>query len=95
MSAGGWTLVARFSNTDAKNWMNPTGNYWYDQLATGDKTNPYTNADMISEAFYEAPGTRFVVSRSDIPIHWIMVTEWGCLASTTFRSKITAYGNFR
>ena len=94
MSAGGWTLIARFSNADQMNWMNPSGNYWYDQLATGDKTNPYTNADMISEAFYEAPGTDIKLSRTDNPLTWHMVAH-GCISSKTFRSKITSYGNFR
>ena len=25
----GWTLIARFSNDDAKNWMDDTGHWWY------------------------------------------------------------------
>ena len=95
MSHGGWTLIARFSNADAKNWMQSSGDYWYDQLATGDKTNPYTNADMINEAFYEAPGGQIKFSKTSNPLTWIMYTVSSCLGSATFRSKITSYGNFR
>ena len=44
----GWTLVARFSNSDDKNWMNDTGFWWYDQqVAMGTTTDPSNNADMI------------------------------------------------
>ena len=95
MSDGGWTLIARFSNADAKNWMQSSGHYWYDQLATGDKTNPSTNADMISNAFYEAPGIQLKITRTNDPaLTWITSTL-SCLNSDTFRGKITSYGNFR
>ena len=95
MSHGGWTLIARFSNADAKNWMQSSGNYWYDQVATGEKTNPCANTDMINEAFYEAPGVQIKLSKTSDPLTWIMHTTSSCLGSATFRNKITSYGNFR
>ena len=30
-SGKAWTLIARFSNNDAKNWMEDSGEWWYDK----------------------------------------------------------------
>lgn len=52
MSGGGWTLAARFSNADSKNWMRDDAYWWYDiQSSQGSPTSPSSNYDMISEAF--------------------------------------------
>ena len=93
----GWTLVARFSNNDDKNWMRDDGLWWYDQqAATGTTTNPSINADMISPAFWLVSGTEFKITRSDDPSHTpLLQTTGNCLAGQTFRSKITSYGDFR
>ena len=88
-------MIARFSNADAKNWIATSGSYWYDQTAVGLTTNPSANSDMISNAFYNAKGTDIKVTRSDSPSHPYLLYASGCLSSTTFRSKITSYGNFR
>jgi len=49
----GWTLVARFSNNDDKNWLKDTGLWWYDQqVAIGATTDPSSNTDMTSPAFW-------------------------------------------
>ena len=91
----GWTLVARFSNSDDKNW--DTGLWWYDQqVATGTTTDPSKNADMISPAFWLVSGREFKITRSDDPGHTpLLQTTGNCLAGQTFRSKITSYGDFR
>ena len=93
----GWTLVARFSNSDDKNWMNDTGFWWYDQqVAMGTTTDPSNNADMISLAFWLVSGREFKITRSDDPNHTpLLQTTGNCLAGQTFRSKITSYGDFR
>ena len=93
----GWALIARFSNTDEKNWMNDTGFWWYDwQVATGTITDPSTNTDMISPAFWLVSGREFKITRSDDPSHTpLLQTTGNCLAGQTFRSKITSYGDFR
>ena len=93
----GWTLVARFSNSDDKNWMNDTGLWWYDlQVAMGTTTDPSYNADMISPAFWLVSGREFKITRSDDPGHTpLLQTTGNCLAGQTFRSKITSYGDFR
>jgi len=93
----GWTLVARFSNSDDKNWMNDTGFWWYDQqVAMGTTTDPSKNADMISPAFWLISGRYFKITRSDDPSHTpLLQTTGNCLAGRTFRSKITTYGDFR
>ena len=93
----GWTLISRFSNSDEKNWMNDTGHWWYDQqVAMGTTTNPSSNTDMISPAFWLVSGTEFKITRSDDPSHTpLLQTTGNCLAGQTFRSKITSYGNFR
>ena len=93
----GWTLVARFSNNDTKNWMNDTGYWWYDQqVATGTTNSPSINGDMISPAFWLVSGREFKITRSDDPSHTpLLQTTGNCLAGQTFRSKITSYGDFR
>ena len=93
----GWTLLARFSNTDDKNWMGDQGEWWYDQqVAMGTTTDPSKSADMISPAFWLVSGREFKITRSDDSNHTpLLQTTSNCLAGQTFRSKITSYGNFR
>ena len=93
----GWTLIARFSNFDNKNWMQDSGSWWYDQqVAIGTITNPFINTDMISPAFWLVSGREFKITRSDDPSHTpLLQTTGNCLAGQTFRSKITSYGDFR
>ena len=95
MSDGGWTLIARFSNADAKNWISSSGSYWYDTSAVGSTTSTVANGDMISKAFSNAKGTDIKLTRSDSAGHAYLLYAPGCISSTTFRTKITSYGNFR
>ncbi len=92
-----WTLIARSSNSDDKNWMNDTGYWWYDQhVAMGTTASPSSNTDMISPAFWLVSGKEFKITRSDDPSHTpLLQTTGNCLAEQTFRSKITSYGDFR
>ena len=92
-----WTLIARFSNRDTKNWMLDTGHWWYDQnVAEGTTTDPSVNADMISPAFWLVSGREFKITRSDDSSHApLLQTTGNCLGGQTFRSKITSYGVFR
>ena len=92
-----WTLVARFSNTDSKNWMKDSGDWWYDKnVADGETANPSSNADMISTIFWLFSGSEFKITRSDDPQHTALLqTTEDCLGGQTFRSKITSYGDFR
>ncbi|KAL9962522.1 hypothetical protein ACROYT_G031629 [Oculina patagonica] len=93
----GWTLIARFSNSDEKNWMDDTGYWWYDkQVAMGTTASPISNTDMISQAFWLVSGKELKITRSDDPSHTpLLQTTGNCLAGQTFRSKITSYGDFR
>ena len=93
----GWTLIARFSNNDDKNWMKDTGHWWYDKNdASGDTSDPSINADMISPAFWVVGGSKFKITRSDDPRHTpLLRTTGNCLGGQTFRSKVTSYGDFR
>lgn len=93
----GWTLVARFSNADTKNWMKDTGEWWYDRtVAVGATTNPSSNTDMFSPAFRLVSGTEFKITRSDDSQHTALLQTTGsCLGGQTFRSKITSFGNYR
>ena len=92
-----WTLIARFSNRDTKNWMRDDGHWWYDQnVAVGTTTDPSVNADMISPAFWLVSGREFKITRSDDSSHApLLQTTGNCLGGQTFRSKITSYGVFR
>ena len=96
-SAGGWTLIARFSNNDVKNWMDDTGDWWYDKnVAFGETSDPSVNADMISSAFWLVGGSEFKITRSDDSQHTPLLQTTGqCLGGQTFRAKVTSYGNFR
>ena len=93
----GWTLVARFSNNDVKNWMADTGHQWYDhQHATGKTESPFTNSDMISPAFWLVRGSELKITGSDDPSHTpLLQTIGNRLDGQTIRSKITSYGDFR
>ena len=93
----GWTLIARFSNDDAKNWMDNSGHWWYDKRhAAGDTSDPSINADMMSPAFWAVRGSELKITRSDDSQHTpLLQTTGNCLGGQTFRSKVTSYGNFR
>ena len=96
MANGGWTLIARFSNSDSKNWIS-NGNFWYNRMSPFDRTtHPHDNRDMISEAFWKVTGYELKITRSDDSSHTALLqTTSNCLQGGTFRSKITSYGNFR
>ena len=93
----GWWLIARFSNSDSKNWMKDSAEWWYDrQYATGTTTDPSVNADMISAAFWRVRGREFKITRSDDSSHTpLLQTTGNCLGGQTFRSKLTSYGDYR
>ena len=97
MSNGGWTLIARFSNADSKNWMVPSGNFWYDRSTSfGYITSTINNRDMISKAFWNVKANEFKITRSDDSSHTALLQTTGnCLGGRSFRSKITSYGNFK
>ncbi|PFX15193.1 Fibrillin-1 [Stylophora pistillata] len=92
-----WTLLARFSNSDTKNWMIDSGYWWYDSTeAAGDTADPSYNADMISPAFWLISGSELKITRSDDSRHTPLLQKTAnCLSGLTFRSKITSYGDFR
>ena len=91
-----WILIARFSNSDDKNWMRDDGHWWYDQNVPIGTPDPSVNADMISPAFWLASGNDFKITRSDDSSHISLLrTTDNCLGGQTFRSKITSYGDFR
>ena len=97
LSDGPWTLIARFSNTDTKNWMEDNGTWWYDrEEAYGNTHDPSDNADMISEAFWLQQGFEFKITKSDDSTHTALLTTTGnCLNEMTFRNKMKSYGEFR
>ena len=91
-----WTLIARFSQADAANWMEDSGDWWYDNNGTVGEIDPSSNTDMISPAFWLVSGKEFKITRSDDPQHTALLQTTGdCLDGQTFRSKITSYGDFR
>ena len=96
-SGQAWTLIGRFSNNDAKNWMEDSGEWWYDKsVGVGDVANTSVNIDMLSPAFWLVRGREFKITRSDDPLHTALLQTTGdCLRGKTFRAKITSYGNFR
>ena len=97
LTDGLWTLIARFSNNDTKNWMEDNGTLWYDRVeAYGNTLDPSDSADMISEAFWLQEGSEFKITKSDDATHTTLLTTTGnCLNGTTFRAKMKSYGEFR
>ena len=92
-----WTLIARFSNSDAKNWMDDSGDWWYDSIQpAGETADPSYNADMISPAFWLVGGSEIEITRRDDSGHTpLLGTTGNCLSGKTFRSKMTSNGDFR
>ena len=96
MAKGGWTLIARFSNADFGNWMQNSGDWWYDRTtAYGSVTSTSNNYDMISPAFWLVQGSYIKVSRSDDSSNTGILVTSSCTGGRTFRSFITSFGNFR
>ena len=94
-NSGGWTLIARFANVDASNWID-SGTWWYDRvIATGTTTSRSVNADMYSLAFHTVKAAEFKLTRTDSSDAALLRTTGNCLANASFRSKITGYGDFR
>ena len=95
-NAGGWTLIARFSNADTKNWMRDDAYWWYDiQSSQGSPTSTSSNYDMISEAFWRVRGSEIKITRSDDSSHTALLrTYTNCLGGNTFRGYLSSYGKF-
>jgi len=96
MANGGWTLVARFSNADAMNWIT-NGDLWYDRTDEfGAVTDPTVNADAMSAAFFGMTATELRITRSDSSSHnSLLTTTNNCLQGQSVRDKITSFGDFR
>ena len=59
-----WTLLARFSNSDTKYWMDDSGDWWYDSAqVAGETTDPSHNPDMISPVFWLVSGRELKITR--------------------------------
>ena len=59
-----WTLLARFSNSDTKYWMDDSGDWWYDSAQdAGETTDLSHNPDMISPAFWLVSGRELKITR--------------------------------
>ncbi|PFX13617.1 CD209 antigen-like protein E [Stylophora pistillata] len=95
-SSGGWTLIARFSNSDAKNWMRDDAYWWYDiPSSQGSYTSTSPNSDMISEAFWKVKGTEIRITRSDDSSHSALLRTYNnCFGGKTFRGYMSSYGKF-
>ena len=96
-SGQAWTFIARFSNDEAKNWMEDNGEWWYDKnVGVGNTIVPLVNSDMLSPAFWSVGGLEFKITRSDDLHHTALLQTTGdCLGGQTFWQKIESYGNFR
>eukprot|EP00795_Rhopilema_esculentum_P011625 gene11625-21867_t len=95
MKNGGYTLIARFSNADAGNWMQASGEFWYTTEEYGQTNSTIVNSDMLSLAFSMVNGSDIKVSRSDDIEHTALLNAPGCLLGTTMRARMTSYGDFR
>ena len=95
-NGGGWTLISRFSNADSANWMQSSGNWWYDRTSSyGSVANTSDNYDMISPAFWLVTGNYIKITRSDDSSNTALLYTSSCTGGRSFRNFITSYGNFR
>lgn len=95
-NGGGWTLISRFSNADGKNWMQYSGDWWYDRTSSyGSVTSTSSNYDMISPAFWLVTGNYIKITRNDDSWNTALLRTSSCIGGSTFRYFITGYGNFR
>jgi hypothetical protein len=95
MTNGGWTLIARMSNTDSAVWIQ-NANWWYDNTTpTGDTTSASTNTDMINAAFWSLPAQSLRVTRTDSPTTALLTTSSTCIGSQSFRAKFASFGDYR
>ncbi|KAL9962521.1 hypothetical protein ACROYT_G031628 [Oculina patagonica] len=91
----GWTLIARFSNNDDKNWMDDTGYWWYDkEVAIGTTTDPSVNTDAISQAFWLVSGKEFKITRSDDPSHTPLLQTTGS-CTVQYGGQYKSTGGFK
>lgn len=95
MLNGGFTLIARFSNVDARNWMEASGNFWYQIESYGNDTSTSSNADMVSKAFSKIAGYDLKLTRSDDNGHVALMSATGCMGGQSLRTKVASYGDFR
>ena len=95
-NTGGWTLIARFSNADTKNWMRDDAYWWYDiQSSQGSPTSTSSNYDMISEAFWRVKGSEIKITRSDDSSNTALLrTYTNCVGRNTLRGFLSSYGKF-
>ncbi len=93
---GGWTLVARFSNSDTTNWID-SATWWYDRTSeTGSPTSRSSNSDAISRAFWTVKAQELKLSRTNISNDGhLLKTKSGCLGGKTFRDKIKSMGTYK
>lgn len=96
MNGGGYTLIARYSNADSKNWMQRSGSWWYDRTTSyGSVTSTSDNNDMLSPAFWLVQGDYIKISRNDDSSNTALLYTSSCTGDKTFRSFITSFGDFR
>ena len=83
---GGWTLVARLSNSDLTHW---TGNnsWWLTRMASeGDVLSPTSKGDMISETFWTIAGNQILITNSSRVNESLVHTMPPCLKGKSVRS---------
>ena len=95
MANGGFTLAARFSNSDQMSWVLESGELWYTNETLGQVTSTEHNGDMVNLAFALVNGSDIKVSRSDDNTHSALLLSSGCLEGESLRNKITSFGDFR
>ncbi|MEZ4453948.1 MAG: DUF4215 domain-containing protein [Nannocystaceae bacterium] len=94
---GGWTLIGRFANSDARNWMQDSGDWWYKKTTVaGGPTKKAEVLDAFSPAFFQVVADEFKLTRTDSPDDApLLRTTANCLAGKSFRGHITSFGDFQ
>lgn len=87
---GGWTLIAKMTNQDAKNWVNAKAS-WTGTSAYGNAQNLAAGADAKSPAWGTLPADEMMLTDNPDPAsNELVMTTSGCLGGLTPSQFFTA-----
>jgi len=99
-AGGGWTLAGKFSNADAKQWIDAKSR-WTGSETLGDASTLAADVDAKSKAWSTVTAAEFMFTDTDDPGKYMMTTDncvGGGTLSAFFTTHLAAYpqvGNYQ
>jgi large repetitive protein len=87
-SGGGWTLVGKFTNQDARSWANSPSN-WTSSDSFGTASDLEVGADAKSPLWHRLEGTDFMLTDDYNPGDYIHTND-GCIGGQTLSAYFTS-----